>query len=92
MSDTQTNPRYPAEAGERLVKLETIVEETRRTLERLDAGQTAIRSEMVALRSDVAAELRDVRGAARAQFCWTLAGMAGLELQGATVGRLRLGH
>ncbi len=75
MSDTQASPRYPADAGERLVKLETIVEETRRTLERVEATMIGLRSDMsaglISARSDtssVRSEMAAFRSDMTAEF------------------------
>ena len=78
MSDTQTSPRYPADAGERPVKLETLVDETRRTLDKVERSIERFEGGLTSLRSEMTAEFRDVRAASRAQFYSTLAGMAGL--------------
>ncbi len=78
MSDTQTSPRTPTDTGERLVKLETLADETRRTLDKVERSIERLEAWLTGLRSEMTAEFRDVRAAARAQFYWTLAGMAGL--------------
>ncbi len=72
MTDIDAVPRYIADMGERLARLEQIAEDTRRSLDRLELSMSGLRSEFGGLRSEVASEIRDVRNAGRAQFLWML--------------------
>lgn len=63
MSDTQSVPRYPADMGERVARLEQIADDTRQSLDRIERGQEDFRK-------DVTAEFRAIRvelGTARAE-------------------------
>ncbi len=76
MTDIDAVPRYIADMGERLARLEQIAEDTRRSLDRLELSMAGLRADLNAqvggLRSEIASEIRDVRNAGRAQFLWML--------------------